>query len=637
MTIKEIAKLAGVSISTVSKIVNNKDESINSKTRDRVLKIVKEYNYSPYSMVKTLTSAKSFVLAVLLKSSNYPTLMLNGILEIASERGYNILLLDSKNSNDHELKNITSICKNNVDGVIWEPVNTESLQYESYFIEQNICLTYVNTSVLEGSFNIDFSAMGYEMTQKMIDLKHVQIGCLLKRDSFRSQMLLDGYKKCLYNSQIPFNSRLIFEIDDENYFQKLMVSGSSGVISSHFSSALNLYETMRKLHYSIPADLSIISFRENTKENNNFSHISSLQVPYYSFGAHICQTLIDRCEKISHSEKDTLFFSKQQEIHEGSIDIPSFLRSKKILVVGSINTDIIFNVDTFPQVGKTIQIINSTTTLGGKGTNQAIGVAKMGVEVSLIGEVGNDADASFAIDTLIRENVSTQGVHSNLKEPTGKAYIYIKKNGESMITIATGANATLESNAIREREHLFKNTGFCLLSTEIPFPTVLEVAKTAHKYGVKNIIKPATLKKLPVELLQLSDIFIPNKKEALALCPQHDTIESQANYFHEKGAPIVIITLGSCGCYLKTSDIEMYFPAATVTPVDTTGGADAFISTLAAYLTTEHPLIDVIKIATYSAGFCVSRQGVVPSLVDKNTLENHIKSLAPELLSSFHA
>ena len=160
MTIKEIASLAGVSISTVSKIVNNKDENINPETRSRVLKIVKEYNYTPYGMVKNISSAKSFLLGVLLRTASQTNLMLNGILQAAQEQGYNVLLLDSLNSADTELKHITSLCKNNVDGVIWEPVEENSSQHEHYFAEQNISVCYINGAETLPAYNIDFEKMG---------------------------------------------------------------------------------------------------------------------------------------------------------------------------------------------------------------------------------------------------------------------------------------------------------------------------------------------------------------------------------------------------------------------------------------------------------------------------------------------
>lgn len=138
MTIKEIARLAGVSISTVSKIVNNKDENINVETRNRVLKIVKDYNYTPYGTVKTTSEAKTFILGVLLRSIPKTNQFLNGALFAAQKNGYSLLLYDSADSISSELKNITSLCKNNIDGVIWEPVNEQSLEYRRYFDEQEL-------------------------------------------------------------------------------------------------------------------------------------------------------------------------------------------------------------------------------------------------------------------------------------------------------------------------------------------------------------------------------------------------------------------------------------------------------------------------------------------------------------------
>ena len=114
MTIKEIAQLAGVSISTVSKIVNEKDHNINPQTRERVLKIVKEYNYTPYGMVKTLSNSKTFLLGVLLKNASKSFSIVNGILKTAQKSGYHILLLDSQNDTGQELKHLTAIWKNKI-------------------------------------------------------------------------------------------------------------------------------------------------------------------------------------------------------------------------------------------------------------------------------------------------------------------------------------------------------------------------------------------------------------------------------------------------------------------------------------------------------------------------------------------
>lgn len=630
MTIKEIANLAGVSISTVSKIINNKDQNINPETRSRVLKIVKEYNYTPYSNVKNISTAKNFLIGVLLKEGSQTNLMLNGILHTAQEQGYSILLYDSGNSEELELKHITSLCKNHVDGVIWEPVSEQSEQYERHFAEYNIAVCYIN-GYSDHFFSIDFAQMGYVLTRKLLDYKHTRLACLLKEKSQRSALVLEGFKKCLYENQIPYNEKMELYISDQDYFTKIINYEISGIVSSHFASSLMLYEQMERLHYYIPSDLSLVSLKDDVREGISFPHISSVKIPYREFGQYVCRDLINKCEK-RERVLEHLFAAPYIFDNEDSLEPPPFMRVKKIVVVGSINLDVTFNVDWLPQAGRTTTILNSNTTAGGKGANQAVGAAKLGREVTLIGEIGNDADAAFLFDTLEQENVTTQGVHRDLTAQTGKAYIYIENSGESAVTILSGANGNLSAAGIRKRQYLFENAGYCLLATEIPIETVIEAAKTAKEYGVKNILKPAALKTIPEELLALTDIFIPNRKEATALCPDGDTVEERAQYFLEKGVGTVIITLGEDGCYLRTADREKYFPAADFVAIDATGGADAFICALASCLSEGFSLDRSIRIATYAAGFCVSRQGVVPALVDRNTLETHISKVEPGLL-----
>ncbi|MFQ9939597.1 MAG: PfkB family carbohydrate kinase [Blautia hansenii] len=209
----------------------------------------------------------------------------------------------------------------------------------------------------------------------------------------------------------------------------------------------------------------------------------------------------------------------------------------------------------------------------------------------------------------------------------------MQKDAESSITILPGANQNLFPEDISSREHLFEGCGYCLISTEIPVETCICAAETARKYGAQTIVKPAALKTLPDKLLKNTDIFVPNRKEAALLCPQETEVDKQAAFFFSLGCPVVIITLGHRGSYLRTKDMACAFPAAAFPSVDSTGGADAFIAALASYLTEGCPLEKAIPIATYAAGFCVSRTGVVPALVDKASLENHIRIAEPELLN----
>lgn len=240
MTIKEIAKLAGVSISTVSKIVNKKDENINSETRNRVLKIVKEYNYTPYGTVKITSEAKTFTLGILLKfASNVPQ-FLNGVISLAQQNGYSILLYDSDNSATIELKNITSLCKHNVDGVIWEPVSQKSLEYDRYFREQGIEVCRINDRKDPSSYFINFSQMGYEATELLIQKGHTKLGCLTKQSSTRSEMFLEGFKKCLFDHGLPYHDSMNLPSEGTDWYNGLLSHIPTGILSSHYASALSL-------------------------------------------------------------------------------------------------------------------------------------------------------------------------------------------------------------------------------------------------------------------------------------------------------------------------------------------------------------------------------------------------------------
>lgn len=630
MTIKEIAKLAGVSISTVSKVINNKDQSIAPETRAHVLRIVKEYNYTPYGEIKNISHKKTFVIGILLSNASQNNRMLTGILQAAQDNGYNIMLFDSCNSMDTELKNITSLCKQHIDGVIWEPVSVKSHEYSRYLEEQNIKICMINDS-FSPSYSIDYAQMGYYLTQNLISYRHSKLGCLLKKESLRSALVLEGFKKCLYDNHISLYDNMVFYHTNEDYSSKILNQNITGIVSSHFALALDLYERLDKLHYYIPSDLSLVSLKDDVRENLTFPHISSCKIPNYEFGYYICKELISDCENKELS-RSYLFGSAFSLDNTDSLEIPFSLRAEKLVVIGSINMDNTFNVDKLPQLGKTTTILNLTTTPGGKGVNQAIGAAKLGREVALIGQIGNDTDSDQILDTLEKSKVCVNGVHRDMHSTTGKAYIYIENNGESTITILPGANYNLSVTSLEKCQYLLKNAGFCLISTEIPEQIVYTAAKMAHRNSIKTILKPAALKSISRELLSLIDIFIPNQQEAAILCPNYSDIREQAEYFIDQGAKVVIITLGHQGCFFKTSQTEKSFPAASTTPTDTTGGADAFICALASYLVEGYSIEKAIQIATYAAAFCVARQGVVNALVDKTTLESLIMNREPNLL-----
>ena len=630
MTIKEIAQLAGVSISTVSKIMNNKDENINIETRNRVLKIVKDYNYTPYGTIKVISDAKTFILGILLPSIPKTNLFLNGTIATAQKNGYSVLFYDSEYDPSTELKNITSLCKNKVDGVIWEPINSQSLVHMRYFEEQGIEVCLINSVDEPAAYTIDFAKMGYKAAETLIQYGHTKLSCLTQANSLRSDFVFEGFKKCLFDNSIPYLDNMRLPVESNAWYERILSHASTGIVSPYYNFSLTLMEELSKIHFHIPYELSLISLKDDIWENVRFPGISSLKIPYSEFGEYVCDRLIEKCEKKGLSSD--VFQSDYPLNNTSSLDVPFTSHAKKTVVVGSIHIDITLNVDELPQPGRTVSTRKHSVIPGGKGANQAVGAAKLGSEVALIGKVGNDYDATIVYGCMEENQVNVQAVKRDFYSETGKAYIHVQDDGESTITILTGANQNLTPDDIISNEKLFENTGYCLLQTEIPEGVVVAAAQLARRYGAKNILKPAAIRHINNSLLELTDIFIPNRKEAELLCPEISDIEKKAETFLARGAGSVIITLGHSGCYINSPSFTGYLPAVNFTPVDTTGAADAFIAALAVYLSYGYSMEKAAKIATYAAAFCVSRQGVIPSLIDRNSLESYIKRVEPDIL-----
>lgn len=627
MNIRELAKLAGVSASTVSKIMNNKDSSISPATRERVLRIAKQYNYQSYSsLIEKGTT--TLTLGVVFRSPITMNLTLDGILLAAQEAGYTILLRESGDDPEREAQNLSVLCSHHVDGIIWEFVNRDS-EKNMALLEKYEIPAVIFHSEYGNAVNIDYEELGRQTTQTLVDAGHTSIACIKApipgRDAF-----VEGYQKCLFENHIPLENELIFEQIDNPLMQKIASHAISGVVSAHYETAARLYDAVRKLRYELPYDVSIVSLRDESMTPDVLRQLSTFTIPHYAYGTYLCKRLVGEIER---GETAPPAFHKTALLDsESTVGIPHNSRPKKITVVGSIHIDNYLTMDALPRTGMTVSSSLSSSYVGGKAINQAIGAAKLGQRVSVIGRVGNDVDSDTVYRALNITGVDSIGVKRCSGCKTGQAYIFVQRDGDSMISILSGANEALLPEDIRESDRVFENTAFCLVQTEIPMETVTEVCRTAKKHGAQTILKPVACSVLPEDLLRNVDIIVPNEAEINAICPSADDLETQASLLLAAGVGTVIVTLGADGCFLKTGQEAEYFPAVPFDMVDASGAADAFISALASYLLEGRSLHTAIRIASYAAGFTISREGVTPSLVDKNTLESYVKQREPALL-----
>ena len=611
MTINDIAELAGVSVSTVSKIINGKDNGIKLETRERVLKIVKEYRYSPYDFIKNNTNSKSFLLGLVLSGIKKRQSLLNGFLHEAEQQGYQVQVCLSSSA-ESEAKHIAALCKNRAEAILWEPVKNDGGETTTVLHKSGIPFVRLNAARADDGICYDYQKAGYTAADILLKLGHTKIRCVYDERDEQDSAIRQGVERCL------FDNRCLY-VECKDLQEALSVHNCSALICCGWDTAVAAYEYAAVHKFRIPQDISVICI-DDADNIKSFPPLSAISLSLFNFGAFACRCLIDKIEKKSTDiPAYTQVFTCN---HYKSIDLPAPLRKKRIIVAGSINMDILLTVNNYPQTGESISAESVSIIPGGKGINQAVGAAKLGAKVSLIGNVGRDFDGDMILNILHENGIDATAVHVDEEHSTGKAYIHIQSDGESGIVLYGGANETVSAEAIHRNERLFEDASFCLLQTEIPMEAVKTAVKIAQKHNVAIMLKPSAVKEIEEELLKGLDYFIPNRKELYRLCPIAGTLEEKAAWFLAKGVKTVIVTLDSDGCYVRTSEYERYFPAVEIfKPVDTTGAADAFISALTVFLSEHKKLPDALPYALYAAGFSTTRIGVVPSLIDRATLE----------------
>ncbi|KAB7789127.1 PfkB family carbohydrate kinase [Bifidobacterium cebidarum] len=626
MNIKDIARIAGVSPSTVSKIINGKDSTISQETREKVLKVAKEYHYTPYGS-SAQRGTRTYTLAVLLRTTASIDSTLDGIIQTAQASGYSTLVFNGYSDNEQELKNMTAVLNHQVDGVIWQPVNDDSRTLIPHPQDNNIPTLVIGPYGGDKTLLLPYKEAAYRLTEEIIERGHQSIACLMTQGR-RTKDFLKGFRACLFDHHMAFSDDMIHYEFDDSLIAGIGDRSITGIVSSHYRMALEFSQLMASLHYLIPDDVSLVSIKNDTSEALVYPggpQISTYTMRNADFGAYLCSKLINIVEK--RNEEPHSFVQNFHLDNTLTLDSPSTSRAKKITVVGSLNTDTYISVPTLPQGGTTVITKTATRYPGGKGINQAVGAAKLGHRVSLIGNVGTDGESDYIFKEMAQWGVDTTGVKRQPGNDTGKAYIFVDPNGESMISVLSGANATLSPEDIREREDQFDNTGYCLIQSEVPLDAVNEACRIAHEHHARTILKPTTCNHLPDSLLKQIDILVPNINELNALQPGNDSMEEKSRKLIERGTGNVIVTLAERGCYLQTSTSERRFAAAGFAPVDNTGAGDAFISALASYLLYGYPLEQAIEIATYAAGYSITREGVIPSLIDRFSLDTHIRQI----------
>jgi len=285
-------------------------------------------------------------------------------------------------------------------------------------------------------------------------------------------------------------------------------------------------------------------------------------------------------------------------------------RSPHIVVIGSLNMDIVVEAKRPPMMGETVMGEHIHFIPGGKGANQAVALARLGAKTAMIGAVGGDSFGQDLLHAMDREGIDIAGVKCVPDSPTGVASIVLS-GGDNQIIVVPGANDACLPADLETQKAKITAADVVLLQLEIPLETVVHAAKTAKSLGKTVILNPAPARPLPDELLQNVDVLIPNESELLILAgkqPEED-LETVMRSLLKKGVRMVVTTLGAKGAAYLTENERGFIPSHRVPVVDTTGAGDSFNAGFSYALAKGEGVRDAVSFATKVAALAVTRLG----------------------------
>lgn len=302
-----------------------------------------------------------------------------------------------------------------------------------------------------------------------------------------------------------------------------------------------------------------------------------------------------------------------------------------LIVFGSINLDLVATVSRSPHPGETLVGDSFLKIPGGKGANQAVACARLGVKTHLVGRLGHDGFGHQLLLTLQEAQVYTDGIYMDEDTPSGVALITVDAQGQNSIIVIPGANARLDNRELEYLSSILPQATIFLTQLEIPLSAVQEAVKKVQEAGIPVILDPAPVPEdFPRDLYGLVDIITPNAVEATQLTgiavEDRDSAIQAAYRFLEWGVKTAIITLGDRGVVWANHEETGFLPAFPVKSVDTTAAGDAFNGALATALDRGLSLGEAIAWGAAAGAIASTVIGAQPSLPDRQTLERFLMS-----------
>lgn len=298
---------------------------------------------------------------------------------------------------------------------------------------------------------------------------------------------------------------------------------------------------------------------------------------------------------------------------------------KRVVVVGSLNADLVVRLARFPAAGETVPGTDFAIHPGGKGANQACAAARLGAPVFMVGRVGRDPSGRLLRESLEAAGVDCTHLLEDATAPTGTALIEIDATGQNRIVVVPGANGQVLPSDVEDAASLFDRDTILLLQLEIPLPSSTRAVSLARERGGRVIFDPAPARAEAKHLLPLVDFVTPNEIELATLAggtPPASLEEArlQAHSLLDRGSQAVVAKLGARGALLLRKSGESFFSAPSVDVLDTTAAGDVWNGAFAAALAEGQSEDEAGRFATDAAAFSVTRRGAQPSMPTRGEL-----------------
>ena len=632
LTIKDIARLADVSISTVSKVLNNKDENISEETRKRVLDVVREYQFVPYKNVIEKLEVPSRTIAVVIPdiTNLFFAEMVKCLEHSINNAGYSMLLCNTAWQGETEEKQLQILLQKNIDGLFIYPIDEKGLTVLAENKIPFVSLKYLEN--IRGNIAcFDFAQAGYYATKILIDNMHEKIGFISNRPE-ENNPFIAGYKKAMFELGVPLDEKYIVNYRHSESglrrLSRLFDMGVTAILCEDTESVPLTYQFSLKRKIVIPEDLSVVSLDGSVKPEMLMPPVTSVKYPFDSLSQKAMELLISLIYRTSEPVQQCLFTPSIEEL--GSVSVPYGSKGKKIVIVGDLSVDHTLIVPRIPLLGGVEVAEKRNSLVGGKAANQSICVSQFGGNVSVIARLGDDKEGKTIYEALCENRINTSGVYFDKQNSTGCAYLSTTHSGESSVVVYPGANNALSVEQIHANSGLLDGAEFCSSHTAIPTDTLMAVREICIQKKVKMVLKACSM--IPVgymdTLLKGLYMIIPNEKEIDMICPGPGTLEEKMHYCKEKGVENVLVTLSEKGCaFLDDDDTVQYYPTKKVQVVDTAGASDCFISSLLVCLAGGRTMEQSIGYANHAAALSVTRQGNYFSATYKSMLSNFFGSI----------